>query len=109
MNEEDKGGCPYKYKWCYTTPLLPLPQFFVAATVVGSGYPVGAVVHNILYSKLIGSLSQVWIFNKWVKLHKAHGNAGLYLVNILTHMNCIGESPHKKWSFPFKTYLGNLN
>ena len=81
MNEEDKGGCPYKYKWCYTTPLLPLPQFFVAATVVGIGYPVGAVVHNVLYSKLIGSLSQVRVFNIGVKLRKAHQNTYIWSIN----------------------------
>ena len=82
MNEEDKGGCPYKYKWCYTTPLLPLPQFFVAATVVNIGYPVGVVVLNALYSKFIDSLPQVWNLNVEVALYKVHQNTLFYLVNI---------------------------
>lgn len=57
--DDQTGGCPSKYSWCYTSPLLPLPQFFVAATLVGIGYSVGQVVHNVLYSQILGPLPQV--------------------------------------------------
>ena len=64
LGDDQSSGCPYTYKWCRTSPLLPLPQFFVAATLVGIGYPVGQVVHNVLYSQILGPLPQVKSLNK---------------------------------------------
>ena len=64
IGDDQSRGCPAMYKWCHTTPLLPLPQFFVAATIVGIGYPVGQVVHNVLYSQILGPLPQVKCLDK---------------------------------------------
>jgi len=47
-------GCPRTYKWCSTTPQLPLAQYFVGGALVCIGYPIAFVLINILYAKVIG-------------------------------------------------------
>lgn len=51
-------GCPYQYNWCRDQPVLPFGQFINAATLVGIGYPIVAVLISTLYSKIIGPFPQ---------------------------------------------------
>eukprot|EP00112_Aurelia_sp_Birch-Aquarium-sp1_P006827 Seg1746.5 transcript_id=Seg1746.5/GoldUCD/mRNA.D3Y31 product="Major facilitator superfamily domain-containing protein 8" protein_id=Seg1746.5/GoldUCD/D3Y31 len=51
-------GCPMKYDWCKTTPKIYFSQFLVGAAFVTIGYPVGFVVINTIYSKLLGPRKQ---------------------------------------------------
>ena len=53
------GGCPYDKSWCRDTPKLHFAQFLTAATLVGIGYPIAAVLLSTLYSKIIGPFPQV--------------------------------------------------
>lgn len=53
------GGCPYEKSWCRDTPKLHFAQFLTAATLVGIGYPIAAVLLSTLYSKIIGPFPQV--------------------------------------------------
>ncbi|XP_066920720.1 major facilitator superfamily domain-containing protein 8-like isoform X1 [Clytia hemisphaerica] len=55
---EGDGGCPYHYDWCRNTPKLHFAQFLTAATLVGIGYPIAAVLLSTLYSKVIGPFPQ---------------------------------------------------
>eukprot|EP00795_Rhopilema_esculentum_P000122 gene122-9735_t len=51
-------GCNRKYTWCTTTPRLYFPQFLVAATLVGIGYPIAFLAVNTMYSKILGPRQQ---------------------------------------------------
>ena len=56
---DGNGGCPYQKSWCLDTPKLHFAQFLSAATLVGIGYPLAAVLLSTLYSKIIGPFPQV--------------------------------------------------
>ena len=64
IGDEQSRGCPSIYNWWHTAPLLPLPQFFVVATLAGISYRVGQVIHNVLYSQILGLLTQIKSLDK---------------------------------------------
>ena len=52
--ENPPAGCPFKYKWCYDTPIIQLYQFLIGFALLVSGYSVTNVMSFAIYSKLIG-------------------------------------------------------
>ncbi|XP_065653173.1 major facilitator superfamily domain-containing protein 8-like [Hydra vulgaris] len=52
------GGCPSNYQWCHYTPQLPFPQLVTGIIFINTGYPLGIVMVNVLYSKIIGPFQQ---------------------------------------------------
>ena len=55
-------GCPSSQKWCFTTPIIEIPQFIVACVIVTIGYPICVSLANVIYSKLINPSAQgLWM------------------------------------------------
>uniref|UniRef100_T2M975 Major facilitator superfamily domain-containing protein 8 n=1 Tax=Hydra vulgaris TaxID=6087 RepID=T2M975_HYDVU len=52
------GGCPSNYRWCHYTPQLSFPQLVTGIIFINTGYPLGIVMVNVLYSKIIGPFQQ---------------------------------------------------
>lgn len=54
----DALGCPTSQTWCYTTPIIELPQLILANLFGVVGYPIAFTISSSLFSKMISPANQ---------------------------------------------------
>ncbi|XP_033126474.1 major facilitator superfamily domain-containing protein 8-like [Anneissia japonica] len=57
-DNEDGGGCPWRYNWCNDTPNMILPFFYLAMSMFAIGYSISQVILYTMYTKILGPRPQ---------------------------------------------------